>query len=48
MIGQVILALCFVMLFGRIASWLMPESPIGEGLRALYEGMLYGWQIGGI
>jgi NosR/NirI family nitrous oxide reductase transcriptional regulator len=47
-IGQVILALCFVMLFGRIASWLMPDSAIGEGLRALYEGMLYGWQIGGI
>ena len=48
LIGQAILALCFVMLFGRIASWLMPDSPIGEGLRALYEGMLYGWQIGGI
>ena len=47
-IGQVILALCFVMLFGRIASWLMPDSPLGEGLRALYEGMLYGWQIWGI
>ena len=47
-IGQVILALCFVMLFGRIASWLMPDSAIGDGLRALYEGMLYGWQIGGI
>ena len=42
-IGQVILALCFVMLFGRIASWLMPDSPNCT----LYEGMLYG-EIGGI
>ena len=46
-IGQVILALCFVMLFGRIASWLMPDSAIGVAPRTL-RGMLYGWQIGGI
>ena len=36
------------MLFGRIASWPMPDGPLGEGLRALYEGMLYGWQVWGI
>lgn len=48
MIGQVILLLCFIMLFGRVASWLMPNSTLGDALRQFYEGMLYGWQIGGV
>ncbi len=48
MLGQAILLLCFIMLLGRIGSWLMPDSALGDAFRQLYEGMLYGWQIGGI
>jgi NosR/NirI family nitrous oxide reductase transcriptional regulator len=48
MIGQVILFLCFVMLLGRVVSWVAPQSAAGDFFRQLYEGMLYGWQIAGI
>jgi NosR/NirI family transcriptional regulator, nitrous oxide reductase regulator len=48
MVGQVILLLCFVMLLGRVISWVTPQSSSGEFFRQLYEGMLYGWQVAGI
>jgi len=47
-IGQVVLLLCLVMLLGRVASWIWPESGFGQAMRELYEGMLYGWQIYGV
>jgi polyferredoxin len=47
-IGQVILLLCFVMLLGRIAGWVWPDTGFGQWMRSLYEGMLYGWQVFGI
>ena len=47
-IGQVILFLCMAMLLGRIASWVWPDTSLGQWVRGLYEGMLYGWQVLGI
>jgi thioredoxin reductase/ferredoxin len=48
MVGQVILALCLVMLLGRVLSWVWPETGLGQAMRGLYEGMLYGWQVAGV
>ena len=47
-LGQVILLLCVVMLLGRVAGWVWPDTGFGQWMRGLYEGMLYGWQAFGI
>lgn len=48
MIGQVILAIAFILLITRVISWITPNSGIGQSLRLFYEGLLYGWSIGGL
>ena len=48
MLGQVILAIAFIILFTRIISWATPNSSIGQTFNNLYVGMLYGWTPLGI
>ncbi|MEE2658686.1 MAG: NAD(P)-binding domain-containing protein [Candidatus Latescibacterota bacterium] len=48
LVGQVILALCAIMLLTRIAHWSWPGTVFGDFLRQIHEGMLYDWQPAGI
>ncbi len=48
MIGQVILAIAFILLIARIVSWASPSSYIGGGFNDLYTGLLYRWKPFGI
>ena len=46
--GQAILAICLLLLVSRVVSWTWPETGIGNGLRLVHEGLLYGWKPFGI
>jgi thioredoxin reductase/ferredoxin len=48
MLGQVILALAFVLFAVRAISWGWPDTRLGEATRRLYEGMLSGWRPFGV
>jgi NosR/NirI family transcriptional regulator, nitrous oxide reductase regulator len=48
MLGQAILALCFLLLATRVVSWIAPDTGIGQALKGFYGGLLYGWQVLGI
>jgi polyferredoxin len=48
MLGQGILAVCVIMLVTRVVSWMTPDSAMGLALRQFHEGLLWGWNIGGI
>jgi NosR/NirI family nitrous oxide reductase transcriptional regulator len=48
MVGQVILAVCLILLVSRVTSWVAPTSSIGAALAELYEGLLYGWSLFGV
>lgn len=48
MVGQVILALAFLLLITRLISWISPDSNFGRTVNGFYGGLLYGWQIFGI
>ena len=48
MVGQVILAVCFILLVSRVISWVAPTTSIGAALAGLYEGLLYGWSLFGV
>ena len=48
MLGQVILALCVVLLVTRAISWAWPDTGLGGSLRVFYEGLLYGWKPFGL
>ncbi|MEL6186309.1 MAG: NAD(P)-binding domain-containing protein, partial [Myxococcota bacterium] len=40
MVGQVLLAWCFVMLGARILAWTMPGSALGRGAESLFQNLL--------
>jgi len=48
MIGQVILAIAFIILITRIISWSVPDTAIGQYLNGIYTGLLYNWKPFGI
>ncbi len=48
LVGQVILAVAFLLLFGRIISWVWPETGFGQTVGELYIGLLSGWSLFGI
>ncbi len=48
MIGQVILAIAFIILITRIISWSVPDTAIGQSLNSIYTGLLYNWKPFGI
>lgn len=48
MIGQVILAIAFIILITRIISWSVPDTAIGQYLNGIYTGLLYDWKPFGI
>ncbi len=48
MIGQVILAIAFIILITRIISWSVPDTTIGQYLNGIYTGLLYNWKPFGI
>jgi len=48
MIGQVILAIAFIILITRIISWSVPDTAIGQTLNGIYTGLLYDWKPFGI
>jgi len=48
MAGQAILAIAFLLLVGRIASWLLPQSGFSRGIASAYLGLLQGWEVAGI
>jgi len=48
MIGQVILAIAFIILITRIISWSAPDTAIGQTLNGIYTGLLYNWKPFGI
>ena len=48
MLGQVILAVCFILLLARLAGWIWPASGWGQALTHFYENMLYGYKPFGI
>lgn len=48
MLGQGILAVCVIMLVTRVVSWMTPDSAMGLALRQFHEGLLWGWNIGGM
>ncbi len=47
-IGQVILAIAFIILITRVISWSVPNTAIGQTLNGVYTGMLYDWKPFGI
>jgi NosR/NirI family nitrous oxide reductase transcriptional regulator len=48
MVGQVILAIAFLLFLGRIISWIAPNSWIGQPVYNFYEGLFQNWQLLGI
>ena len=48
LLGQVILALCLILLLTRLVSWIWPETGVGSSIRLFHEGLLYGWKPFGI
>jgi len=48
MIGQVILAIAFIILIARVISWSVPNTAIGQTLNGVYTNMLYDWKPFGI
>jgi ferredoxin len=48
MVGQVILAIAFLLLLGRGVSWIWPSTALGEAVHALYAGLLSGWEPLGV
>ena len=48
LLGQAILAICLLLLATRVIAWVWPGSAVGEALRQLHEGLLYGWSLGGV
>ncbi|MGH9367064.1 MAG: NAD(P)-binding domain-containing protein [Thermoanaerobaculia bacterium] len=48
MTGQVVLAAALLLLFGRILSWILPDTGIGRAAGKLYEGLLSGWSLFGV
>lgn len=48
MVGQVILAVAFLILIFRIVSWILPDTTIGDLFNRIYEGLLYNWSFFGI
>jgi polyferredoxin len=47
-VGQVILAIAFIILITRVISWSVPNTAIGQTLNGVYTGMLYDWKPFGI
>jgi NosR/NirI family transcriptional regulator, nitrous oxide reductase regulator len=48
MVGQVILAVAFLILIFRIVSWIMPDTSLGNLFNHIYGGLLYKWSVLGI
>ncbi|MFQ5701161.1 MAG: 4Fe-4S binding protein, partial [Acidobacteriota bacterium] len=48
MTGQVILAVAFLLMGARIASWAAPDSSAGRLLAGLYTGLFDGWTLAGV
>ncbi|MGB7293230.1 MAG: NAD(P)-binding domain-containing protein, partial [Thermodesulfobacteriota bacterium] len=48
MVGQVILAVAFLILIFRIVSWITPDTSLGNLFNHIYEGLLYRWSVFGI
>jgi NosR/NirI family nitrous oxide reductase transcriptional regulator len=48
MVGQVILAIAFIILFARLLSWALPTTGLGQSVNKFYENALYGWQPFGV
>ncbi len=48
MVGQVILAIAFIILIARVLSWGFPSSAFGQWVYKFYEGAFYGWKPLGI
>jgi len=48
MVGQIVLAIAFVILIARVFSWAFPETGFGHTLKGFYAGALYDWKIFGI
>ncbi len=48
MVGQVILALAFLLLGLRVAAWVAPAGAFAASIERLYEALLFGWQPFGI
>lgn len=48
LLGQVILAVAFLLLFLRLVSWIAPGSWLGSRAGAWFYGMLSGWQVAGM
>lgn len=48
MVGQVILAIAFIILIARVLSWVFPNSAFGQSVYNFYEGAFYGWKPFGI
>lgn len=48
MVGQVILAIAFIILIARVLSWAFPSSAFGQSVYKFYEGAFYGWKPFGI
>jgi thioredoxin reductase/ferredoxin len=48
MVGQVILAVAFILLIARVLSWTFPNTALGQSIYRFYEGAFYGWKPFGI
>ncbi|MGH7892094.1 MAG: 4Fe-4S binding protein, partial [Thermodesulfobacteriota bacterium] len=48
MVGQVILAIAFIILIARVLSWGFPNSAFGQSVYKFYESAFYGWKPFGI
>lgn len=48
MVGQVILAIAFIILIARVISWGFPDTGFGQSVNNFYAGALYDWKIFGI
>ncbi len=48
MVGQVILAIAFIILIARVLSWGFPSSAFGQSVYKFYEAAFYGWKPFGI
>lgn len=47
-VGQVILALAFILLVFRVISWITPNTSFGQTINSIFEGLLYNWSVFGI
>lgn len=48
MVGQVILAVAFIILIARVFSWAFPNTELGQSVYRFYENAFYNWKPFGI